>query len=125
MKGEVLSKGYYKNPEKTSEAFDSDGWFLTGDVVMVYENGSVKIIDRCKNIFKTSQGEYIAPEKVENIYTLAGSIGQCFVYGDSLKNSVVAVIVPEEAWAREWATANGVEGDFAALCQNAQLKAAI
>jgi long-chain acyl-CoA synthetase len=71
MKGNSVFSGYYKRPEKTAEAFDKDGWFKTGDVAMIYPNGSAKIIDRSKNIFKLSQGEYIAPEKIENIFTLS------------------------------------------------------
>lgn len=71
MKGPSVFTGYYKRPDKTAEAFDSEGWFKTGDVAMVYPNGSVKIIDRSKNIFKLSQGEYIAPEKIENIFGLS------------------------------------------------------
>jgi long-chain acyl-CoA synthetase len=70
MKGSSIFSGYFKRPDKTADAFDKEGWFLTGDVAMVYPNGSVKIIDRSKNIFKLSQGEYIAPEKVENIFAL-------------------------------------------------------
>jgi len=54
MKGPSVTTGYYKRPEKTAEAFDDDGWFKTGDVAMVYPNGSVKIIDRSKNLFKLS-----------------------------------------------------------------------
>ena len=64
MKGPCIFSGYYKRPDKTAEAFDEEGWFLTGDVAMVYPNGSLKIIDRSMNIFKLSHGEYIAPEKV-------------------------------------------------------------
>jgi len=66
--------GYFKNEEKTNEAFTdpttktNNGWMHSGDVGMVLPNGAVKIIDRAKNIFKLSQGEYIAPEKLENIY---------------------------------------------------------
>mmetsp|Transcript_3789 Transcript_3789/g.5726 ORF Transcript_3789/g.5726 Transcript_3789/m.5726 type:complete len:172 (+) Transcript_3789:1158-1673(+) len=68
FKGSGVSAGYYKNPEKTAEAFDSEGWFMSGDVGQVNPNGSLQIVDRAKNIFKLSQGEYIAPEKLENIY---------------------------------------------------------
>jgi long-chain acyl-CoA synthetase len=71
MKGASVSSGYYKRDDKTKEAFDHAGWFLTGDVAMIYPNGSAKIIDRSKNIFKLSQGEYIAPEKIENVFTLS------------------------------------------------------
>ena len=59
MKGATVFSGYYKRPDKTAE------------VVKVYPNGSTKIIDRSKNIFKLSQGEYIAPEKVENVFGLS------------------------------------------------------
>jgi len=125
MKGVCMFKGYFKNPEKTAEAHDHDGWFLTGDVVQIYPNGSLKIIDRSKNIFKLSQGEYIAPEKIENIMGLSPMIAQCLIYGDSFKNSCVSIVVPEEAWAKAWATENGVEGDFAAICKNDELKKVI
>jgi long-chain acyl-CoA synthetase len=67
--GPSVTSGYYKRKEKTDEAFDSQGWFKTGDVALVYPNGTIKIIDRSKNIFKLSQGEYIAPEKIENMFT--------------------------------------------------------
>jgi long-chain acyl-CoA synthetase len=54
MKGSTITSGYYKRPDKTAEAFDKEGWFLTGDVAAVYPNGSVRIFDRSKNIFKLS-----------------------------------------------------------------------
>lgn len=73
--GSSVMSGYFKNAEKSFEAFSDpttntrkDGWMHSGDVGMVFPNGSVKIIDRAKNIFKLSQGEYIAPEKLENLY---------------------------------------------------------
>lgn len=106
MQGNTIFSGYYKRPDKTAEAFE-DGWFLTGDVCQVYPNGSVKIIDRSKNIFKLSQGEYIAPEKIENIFALSPYVAQTMLYGDSLKNCCVAIIVPEMGKVKKWAEANG------------------
>jgi long-chain acyl-CoA synthetase len=74
---------------------------------MVYPNGSVKIIDRSKNIFKLSQGEYIAPEKIEGVYVLSPWIAQSLIYGDSLKNCTVGIVVPDFDNAKKWATTNG------------------
>lgn len=54
LKGPSIFPGYFKDKEKTEEAFDKDGWLRTGDVAVIFPNGSVKIIDRAKNIFKLS-----------------------------------------------------------------------
>jgi long-chain acyl-CoA synthetase len=67
--GPANMKGYFKNPEKTKEAIFGDGWVCSGDVAVVNPDMSFTIIDRAKSIFKLSQGEYIAPEKLENVYT--------------------------------------------------------
>jgi long-chain acyl-CoA synthetase len=96
MKGPTVFSGYFMRDDKTKECFDEQGWFRTGDVAQIYPNGTIKIIDRSKNIFKLSQGEYIAPEKLENIFVLSPFIEQSFVYGDSFKNCCVAIVYPDQ-----------------------------
>ena len=103
-----MFKGYFKNPEKTKEAFTADGWVNSGDVGVVLPNGAIKIIDRAKNIFKLSQGEYIAPEKLENIYGQIPKIAQIFVYGDSLKHCLVAIVVPDPVNLKAFAEQNRI-----------------
>lgn len=113
-------------PDKTAESFDEEGWFNTGDVVIANPNGSIKIVDRSKNIFKLSQGEYIAPEKVENVFALSKFAEQTMVYGDSLKNCCVGIIVPNPAAVKEWAAENGKDAsNYNALLKMADLKKAI
>ena len=96
FKGGGAMKGYFKEPDKTSETIDKDGWVHTGDIGEIQTNGSLKIIDRKKNIFKLSQGEYIAAEKLELIFAKSPLIAQIFVYGDSLQNFLVAIVVPDK-----------------------------
>lgn len=109
--GTNVFNGYFKNPEKTKEAFTDDGWLKSGDVGEILPNGNLKIIDRAKNIFKLSQGEYIAPEKLENIYSQCPNIAQIFVYGDSLQHSLVAVIVPDPEHVKKYQDEHGIQDE--------------
>lgn len=110
FKGGSVFDGYYKRPEVNAESFDAEGWFNTGDVGLIYPNGSIKIIDRAKNIFKLSQGEYIAPEKMENIFVKSDYVAQSMLTGDSLKNCCVAVVVVDPSGVKKWAELNGETG---------------
>ncbi|KAK9237488.1 eukaryotic long-chain fatty acid CoA synthetase (LC-FACS) [Lipomyces kononenkoae] len=93
LRGPIVFREYYKEPKKTADAIDEEGWFHTGDVAKIDELGRVSIIDRVKNFFKLAQGEYIAPEQIENIY-LAGCelVSQVFVHGDSVQTFLVAIL---------------------------------
>jgi long-chain acyl-CoA synthetase len=120
--GTNVFKGYYKDEEKTKEALTDDGWYKTGDIGSWESNGTLKIVDRVKNIFKLQQGEYIAPEKIENIYVRSKYVAQAFIYGNSLKSTLVGVVVPEEPVVFEWAKEHGLEADMTLLCKNTELK---
>ena len=107
MWGPSIMSGYFKNPEKTAETLTKDGWLMSGDVGAVLPNGAIKIIDRAKNIFKLSQGEYIAPEKLENVYVKSVWVDQIWIYGDSLQNFIVAFIVVPVPKVKEWCETKG------------------
>ncbi|CAH8577889.1 unnamed protein product [Schistosoma turkestanicum] len=94
IKGPNCTQGYYEDEETTKQLIDKDGWLHTGDIGTWTKEGALKIVDRCKNIFKLSQGEYIAPERLENIYLLCPLIEQIFVDGNSLYDFPIAVVVP-------------------------------
>jgi len=122
IRGDCLMREYYKDPQKTAETLDKEGWLLTGDVGRWLPNGSLQIIDRRKNIFKLAQGEYVAPDKVESQYMNSPLISQIFVDGDSLQTYVVAVVVPDPEAVLPWAKSKEMNGDYKALCKGQALK---
>ncbi|XP_036241598.1 long-chain-fatty-acid--CoA ligase 5 isoform X2 [Molothrus ater] len=125
IKGPNVFKGYLKDPEKTAEAIDKDGWLHTGDIGKWLPNGTLKIIDRKKNIFKLAQGEYIAPEKIENVYIRSAPVAQVFVHGESLRSFLIGIVVPDAEMLPEFAAKLGVKGSFEELCKNPVMKRAI
>uniref|UniRef100_A0A7N8XI21 Arachidonate--CoA ligase n=1 Tax=Mastacembelus armatus TaxID=205130 RepID=A0A7N8XI21_9TELE len=125
IKGKNVFKGYLKDPEKTAEALDKDGWLHTGDIGKWLPSGVLKIIDRKKNIFKLAQGEYIAPEKIENVYVRSGPVAQVFVHGDSLQSCLVAIVVPDPEVLPSLAKNMGCQGSVEELCKNEEIKKAI
>ncbi|EDO15196.1 hypothetical protein Kpol_401p1 [Vanderwaltozyma polyspora DSM 70294] len=93
LRGPQIFKRYFKREDVTTESFDEEGWFSTGDVGRIDEKGRLYVIDRVKNFFKLAQGEYIAPEKIENSYlSSCPLITQIFVFGDSLQTYLVGVV---------------------------------
>ncbi|NXE73402.1 ACSL5 ligase, partial [Cochlearius cochlearius] len=125
IKGPNVFKGYLKDPEKTAEAIDKDGWLHTGDIGKWLPNGTLKIIDRKKNIFKLAQGEYIAPEKIENVYIRSAPVAQIFVHGESLKSFLIGIVVPDPETLPEFAAKLGIKGSYEDVCKNPAVKKAI
>lgn len=121
IRGPPVSSGYFKEPEKTKEVF-KDGWLHSGDIGKINEDGTLSVIDRAKNIFKLSQGEYIAPENLENVYCRNRYVAQIFVFGNSLESQLVAVVVPDQENLTQWAKGEGIIGDFKTICKDARSK---
>uniref|UniRef100_A0A671MDJ4 Arachidonate--CoA ligase n=1 Tax=Sinocyclocheilus anshuiensis TaxID=1608454 RepID=A0A671MDJ4_9TELE len=125
IRGHSVFRGYLKDEERTGEALDADGWLHTGDVGQWLPNGTLRIVDRKKHIFKLSQGEYIAPEKIENVYTRCVPVLQVFVHGDSLQSYLIGVVVPDPEVFVDWAKERGIVGSYEELCQNPDVKKAV
>lgn len=111
--GEILCKGpnvmvgYYKLPDKTSEAIDKEGWLHTGDIGEFVNGKFLKITDRKKELFKTSGGKYVAPQPLENKFKESFFIEQMMVIGDGRK-FVSALIVPSFANLKSWCEKSGL-----------------
>ena len=120
VRGPGIIPGYYKQPEKTKENIDDDGWLMSGDIGQILPGtNALKVIDRKKNIFKLSQGEYVAPDKLQTYYKTTKGIADMFVYGDSYKSALVAVIVLDTAEVPHIAEETGVDAsDMEAFCQD-------
>jgi len=79
VKGNSVFKGYFKNPELTRKTLGDDGWLKVGDVCELNENGSIKILDRLDEIKKLQNGQFIAPQKLENIYKDCPLVDQIYI----------------------------------------------
>ncbi|KAJ2343721.1 medium-chain fatty acid-CoA ligase faa2 [Coemansia sp. RSA 2618] len=127
VRGPCVFGGYFKDAQKTAETILPGGWLATGDIGRINDDGTVSIIDRKKNIFKLAQGEYVAPEALENVYANDPLVQQIFVHGDSLQSTLVGVVVPDPEAFLPWA--RRVAGDRAlpleALCASDKVNAAL
>lgn len=101
LKTDALIPGYYKQPELSAELFDEEGYYRTGDIVAELEPDRVSIVDRRKNVLKLSQGEFVATSRLEAVFATSPLVRQIFVYGNSERSYLLAVVVPTPEALRE------------------------
>ena len=96
-RGPFIMRGYFKDMKRYRESVDEDGWLHSGDVgvILTDQGNCLKILDRVKNLFKLSQGEYVAPDKVQKILMNSKYVNQLFLHGESLYNYAIALVYPE------------------------------
>ena len=120
LRGTTITKGYYRKEGATRAAIDEDGWFHTGDAGYM-KNGELYLTDRIKDLFKTSNGKYIAPQMIESKLVVDRYIDQIVVIADQRK-FVSALIVPEYTLLKEFAERHHIPfTDTADLCRNADI----
>jgi len=119
VRGPSVMKGYYNQPEETAKVIDEEGWYHTGDVGSVDEDGHFYVTDRIKDLFKLSNGKYVAPLQVESLLKQSPLIAQAVVVGSGRKQ-VGALIVPD--WDTVKLTLEeegvGVSGSREEMCEN-------
>lgn len=126
IRGYNVCKGYFKDDEKTKESFDNEGWFHTGDIGRWNNDRTLSIVDRKKNIFKLSQGEFVSAELLENIYLKGKYISRIFIYGDSTKSYLVAIGVIKKELIHSLGKKLGIPTESVhELCQDLRIKTVI
>ena len=121
LKGPTITRGYYRREAINRQAFDKDGFFHTGDAGY-FQNGELFLKERIKDLFKTSNGKYIAPQMVESMVLADKYIDQVAVVADRRK-FVSALIVPEFRVLEEYAQQHNIKYDNReALCQNQEIR---
>lgn len=120
LKGPTITKGYYKRDALNAETFDKDGFFHTGDAGYL-KGGELFLTERIKDLFKTSNGKYIAPQMVESMLLVDKYVDQVAVIADQRK-FVSALVVPEYGILEEWARNHGIKfADRDELCRNPEV----
>lgn len=118
VKAETVTPGYYNNPDANAAAFTDDGYFRTGDAGYFTPSGALVLTERVKDLFKTSNGKYIAPQMMESRLAENKYIDEVAVIGDQRKY-VTALVVPNLSQLRKWAAENNIDAkDTVALCDN-------
>ena len=122
LKGPTITPGYFRRDTTNAESFDKDGFFHTGDAGYL-KDGELFLKERIKDLFKTSNGKYVAPQMVEGMLLVDKFIEQVSVIADQRK-FVSALIVPEYSVLEEWAKENHIGfKDREDLCRNRQVNA--
>lgn len=122
LRGKTITKGYYKKAEETARTIDADGWFHTGDAGY-FKNGQLYLTERIKDLFKTSNGKYIAPQALETKLVVDRFIDQIAIIADQRK-FVSALIVPVYGFVKDYAKEKGIEySDMAQLLQHPKIVA--
>lgn len=119
VKGKTVMQAYYKKPEATAMSFTPDGWLKTGDAGYLSDKNEIIITERIKDLYKTSNGKYIAPQQIEMRLAEDKYIENVAVIGDNRKY-VTALIVPNYEELKRYAQSNGISNtdDMAKLCQD-------
>lgn len=121
LKGPTITGGYYNRPDLTRDAFTPDGYFRTGDSGYM-KDGELFLKERIKDLFKTSNGKYIAPQAIESRLLVDKFIDQIAIIADQRK-FVSALIIPEYRLVEEFARANGIPFESREdLCANAKVR---
>lgn len=123
VRGPNVTEGYWKDPHATAAAFTEDGWFRTGDIVELTEDGYLIFHDRRKQILVLSTGKNVAPEPIENAFATSDRIEQIMVIGDNEK-FISALIVPNFEGIRRWASQKRIQlpDGREQLCNNDQIQ---
>jgi len=117
LKGDTITKGYYRKAEMTAQAIDKDGWFHTGDSGYI-KNGELYLTDRIKDLFKTSNGKYISPQALESKFVVDRYIDEIAIIADERK-FVSALVIPDYSLLEKWARDNAVAFETREqLCEN-------
>lgn len=109
-RGENVMLGYYKDEAASRAAIDDDGWFHTGDIGEIEDGKFLKITDRKKEIFKLSNGKYVAPQTIENLFKESVYIDQVMAIGESEKYAS-ALIAPNFEALKNWCKENGINAE--------------
>ena len=107
VRGPSVFKGYWEMPEETTAAFEDGGWFKTGDIATLDEEGFLAIVDRKKDLIKTSGGKFIAPQPIESALKVNMFVGEVALLGDRRRFPAV-LIVPNFTVLEDWARGHGL-----------------